>query len=115
MAGDVNCVKEIRREGEAVVVTLAGEIDLHHAPEVHKELVEVCRVKPARLVINLGDVGHMDSSGIGTLVELFRRVNAYRGELILCGMNERVRSVFEITKLDHFFSICDTEAEALTG
>ena len=115
MADDVSCVKEIRREGATIVVTLAGEIDLHHAPEVHKQLVAVCQRKPARVVINLEEVGHMDSSGIGTLVELFRRVNAYQGELILCGLNERVQSVFEITKLDHFFSIYDTEAEALTA
>ena len=57
----------------------------------------------------------MDSSGIGTLVEVFRRVNAYKGQLALCGMNDRVHGVFEITKLDKFFKIFATESEAIAG
>ena len=115
MAASSSCVKEIRRPDQAVVGALTGEIDLHHTPEVHKALVAVCQEKPARLVINLEDVSYIDSSGIGTLVEVFRRVKGYQGQLSLCGLNERVYSVFEITKLDHFFKIFDSEAEALAG
>lgn len=113
MDGDSSCVKEIRQGGGTVVVALAGEIDLHNTPEVHKALIRVCRDQPDRLVINLGEVSYMDSSGIGTLVEVFRRVNAYEGKLGLCNLNERVLSVFEITKLDHFFRIYDSESEAI--
>ena len=115
MPGDSSSVKDVRQQDTTVVIALTGEIDLHHTPEVHKALVEVCQKKPARLVINLEEVTYMDSSGIGTLVEVFRRVNAYEGKLGLCGLNDRVHSVFEITKLDHFFKIYDTEAEALAG
>ena len=115
MAGASNYVKDVRQEGTTAVVALAGEIDLHHTPEVHKALIEVCQRKPARLVIDLEAVTHMDSSGIGTLVEVFRRVHAYEGKLGLCGLNERVHNIFEITKLDHFFHIYDTQAEALAG
>lgn len=115
MTSDSACVREVRREGSAVVVALAGEIDLHHVPEVHKALVAACRQNPPRLVINLQNVTYMDSSGLGTLVQVYRRVNSNKGKLRLCGLNERVHSVFEITKLDQFFSIYDTESEALAG
>ncbi len=113
MADHDNCVREIRREGDAIVVTLAGEIDLHKAPEVHRALVGACEEKPKHLVVNLEQVTYMDSSGIGTLVEVFRRVNAYEGKLGLYGVGPRVRSLFEITKLDKFFKIYPSEAEAL--
>jgi len=113
MDEDGECVKEVRRSGPDTVVSLRGAVDLHHTPEVHRTLVSACEQKPRRLVINLTDVTYMDSSGIGTLVEVFRRVNAYNGDLALCGMNERVHSVFEITKLDRFFKIFATESEAL--
>jgi len=115
MTNSSNCIKEVRKEGAAIVVTLVGEVDLHCTPEVHKALVAACRSKPARLVINLAEVSYMDSSGVGTLVAVFRRVNAYQGKLALCGLNQRVYSVFEITRLDKFFDIYKTEAEALTG
>jgi anti-sigma B factor antagonist len=100
--------------GTTAIVPLAGQIDLHQTPMVHKALVEVCEQRPVRLIIDLHDVEYMDSSGIGTLVELFRRVHGHGGELLLCGMCQRVRSVFEITKLDRFFKICTTAEEALS-
>ena len=113
MVDESQSVKEVRQEISGTVVVLTGDIDLHHAPDVHEALVAVCDDKPSRLVINLSGVDYMDSSGVGTLVEVFRRVNAYKGELGLCGMNDRVRSIFEITKLDQFFKIYATEEEAL--
>lgn len=108
-------IKAVRRNGSAIIVALAGAVDLHHTPEVHKALVAACEQRPQRLIVELTGVSYMDSSGIGTLVDVFRRVNAYKGKLVLCGMNDRVHSVFEITKLDKFFTICATEAEALAA
>ncbi len=117
-------VKEVRWEtigqpgpGErkAAVVRLTGDIDMHHSPAVHEAIVEVCDQQPALLVIDLQDVHYMDSSGIGTLVDIFRRVNGYGGQLSMCSLNERVRSVFEITRLDKFFKIYPSVAEALAG
>ncbi|MBI4579261.1 MAG: STAS domain-containing protein [Planctomycetes bacterium] len=113
MGEGVDCVKEVRTVGADIVVVLAGAVDLHHTPQVHKALVGACEERPRQLVVNLTEVSYMDSSGIGTLVEVFRRVNAYKGGLALCGLNERVRSVFEITKLDKFFKIFATESEAM--
>ncbi len=115
MAEVSGTVKEVRQNESATVVALAGEVDLHHTPEVHKALVAACQEQPRKIVINLEAVRYLDSSGIGTLVEVFRRVNGYGGKLVLCGLNDRVLSVFEITKLDRFFKICATEAEALSA
>ena len=115
MSEEHSCVKEVRQIGSAIVVSLTGDIDLHRTPEVHKALIEACKRKPERLVVNLQDVTYMDSSGIGTLVEVLRRVKGYSGSLSLCGLNERVYGVFEITKLDQFFSIHDSEDKALTA
>jgi len=115
MTDNENCVKEVREKGSAIVVVLTGTVDMHHTPEVHKALIAACNLKPERLVINLEKVTYMDSSGIGTLVEVFRRVNAYHGKLGLCGLNDRVYSVFEITRLDKFFKIYESEAEALAA
>ena len=115
--GDVmsSAIREVRRQGNAVIVDAQGEIDLRHSPEFHRELVELCGERPATLIIHLGEVAYMDSSGVGTLVELYRRTKAYGGRMVLVAPTERVRSVFEITKLHQFFTITDSEAEALAG
>ncbi len=108
-------VKEVRQQGRAAIVVAQGEIDLRHSPDFHKVLVKVCEGRPKVLVIHLGEVSYMDSSGVGTLVEVFRRTKEYGGRMVLVAPTERVRSVFEITKLDRFFTIKASEAEALLG
>ncbi len=106
-------IKEIRRGPGATVVVLTGDIDLHHVPEVHPVLLGECSKKPPILIIDLGEVGYMDSSGVGVLVHAFQKVKANKGQLRLIRMNQRVRGIFEITRLDKYFVICETEEEAL--
>ena len=106
-------IREIRQVDDAVVVAAAGEITIRESPDLHKSLVEVCNRRPKKLVIDLSQVKHIDSSGVGTLVEAFRRVKQANGRMCLVGMTDMVRGVFEITKLDQFFSVFDTEEEAL--
>jgi anti-sigma B factor antagonist len=115
MADDATVVKEVRQQDDAVVVSLQGDIDLNTAPEVHKTLVDVCQDEPKRIVVNCRDVSYIDSSGIGTLVEVFRRARSFDGKLLLCCLNDRVYSVLEITRLDKIFAVYKSEAEALAG
>ncbi len=105
-------VKEVRKASDVTVVVLDGDVDLHQSPALHATLVEVAEDRPMKLMLDLNGVPYMDSSGVGTLVEVFRRVSAYKGKMVLFGLNDRVRSVFEITKLDRFFTICDDEEQA---
>ncbi len=107
-----NLVKDILKSADATVVRLCGDVDLHQSPALHAALVDVAAERPKRLVLNLAEVPYMDSSGVGTLVEVFRRVSGYKGKMVLCGLTSRVHSVFEITKLDRFFTICETEEQA---
>jgi anti-sigma B factor antagonist len=108
-----NLVKEVRKAPDFTIVVLSGDIDLHHSPALHSALVEVTTGRPKKLMLDLREVPYMDSSGVGTMVEVFRRVTAYKGKMVLFGLNPRVRSVFEITKLDRFFTLCETEEQAV--
>lgn len=113
MHDTTSSIKEIRRGPDATVVVLTGDIDLHHVPGVHPVLLGECANKPGTLIIDLGEVGYMDSSGVGVLVHAFQKVKANKGRLRLIRMNQRVRGIFEITRLDKYFVICDSEEEAL--
>lgn len=106
-------VKQIRKTPDAIIVDLAGEVDLHHSPALHAALVDLANERPKRLIINLSEVPYIDSSGIGTFVEVFRRISANKGKMIFFGLSSRVRSVFEITKLDKFFTLSENEDQAV--
>lgn len=86
---------------------------MHRAPQVLKAIEPLLSEGLRRVVIDLSEVTYMDSSGVGTLVHLFRQVKAHDGRLVLVSPNQRVQSVFEITKLDKFFVICKDQQEAL--
>ena len=109
--GDV--VQGIRRQDNAVIVELAGEVDLHRATELRTSLLTVVQEKPAVMIVSMAGVGFMDSSGLATLVEALQLTRRYGGQLKLVGIQRRVRSIFEIARLDTIFQLYDTEAEAL--
>ena len=99
-----------RRDG-ASVLTPIGEIDLGRSPTLRKELGAVIAEKPPVLVVNLAEVPYMDSSGVATLVEALQQCRAANLSLLLCAMQDRVRSIFEIARLDMVFTI-ETSLEA---
>lgn len=99
--------------GETVVVSIRGDVDLVESPEVRRRLLELANGKPARLVVDLAGVGYMDSSGVASLVEALQRVRSYQGTLVLAAPTPRVRSIFEIARLDTIFQIVATREEAL--
>ena len=61
--------------------------------------------RPARLIIALDNVPYMDSSGVATFVEAMQLARNSGSRLVLCGLQDRVRSVFEIARLDMVFTI----------
>jgi len=75
--------------------------------------MQVQRQQPGRLIFDLCDVPYMDSSGVATLVEAMQVARRYRGVVVLCGLHERVRSIFEIARLDMVFKIVDSVDDAL--
>ncbi|MBT8484881.1 MAG: STAS domain-containing protein [Phycisphaerales bacterium] len=100
-------------QGEALILTPIGEIDLSRAPALRTHLGAALKTGPRRLVIDLKQVPYMDSSGVATFVEAMQLARRADSELILCGLQDRVRSVFEIARLDMVFKILTDTEEAL--
>lgn len=96
-----------------VVLSPDGDIDLSRSPSLRTSLKQVQAGKPGRLVVDLEHVDYMDSSGIATLVEALQHARRTGTQMVLCGMKERVRSIFEIARLDTVFTIVETREQAL--
>ncbi|MCC6322276.1 MAG: STAS domain-containing protein [Phycisphaerales bacterium] len=105
-------VKEVRADKGIVTVMAHGEITLDKSPAFHKAMLDLLESPPQHLIVDLGEVTHIDSAGVGTLVDVFRKMRGARGKMSLVRMTPRVRGVFEVTRLDKFFPIYSTEQEA---
>ncbi len=107
-------VQGIRRQGEAVLASIVGEIDLHNSPQVRTTLLETLqREQPQRLILNLEGVPYMDSSAIAVLVESLQKIRKLGGKIYLTNLQPRVKGLLEIARLDAIFVLTASEEEAL--
>jgi anti-sigma B factor antagonist len=103
------------RQERSNVLPLKGEIDLHVSPSVTASLNQIIEKKPERLVVDLSEVTYIDSAGLAALIEAMQKVEGYGGKFLLAGLQETVRSIFEISRLDQVFQIFPDADAALAG
>ena len=105
-----------RAQGDAVLATVRGEIDLHNSPELRSALLQLLEEHktPARMILNLAQVPYMDSSAIAVLVETLQKLRKHNGRLFLTHLQPRVQGLLEIARLDSIFVITKDDQEALT-
>jgi len=97
------------------VVSPAGEVDLHTAPEIKQRIGELSDQGYNQIVVDLSRIDYLDSTGLGVLVGALKRLREKDGELRLVHPTSRVMRVLEITRLVNVFQIFDSEEEALGG
>ena len=103
-----------RREGnDSAVLSLQGEVDVSNSDLVKNAAVSLLADNVQRLVIDLSSTEYLDSAGLGILVGLLKRVNESARSLVIAGARPQVKRVFEITRLDGVFTMCDDVASAL--
>jgi anti-sigma B factor antagonist len=104
----------IRRFDNAIILDVAGDIDLSSSPEVRKALLRELRDnRIPRVAVNLRQVRYIDSSGVASLVEGLKASRDSGARFILFGLGTIVREVLQLSRLVRVFEICDTEEQAL--
>lgn len=98
---------QVERAGQQIVISPTGDVDMSCSPILRSALRDEQASRPRRLIVNLTRVGYMDSSGLATLVEAMRTAKRNGTSMVLCGMNDKVRAIFEIARLHQFFTIVD--------
>ncbi len=98
-----------------VVLEIGGEIDVYTAPRLRERLVEMVGAGEKHIVVDLGRVEFLDSTGLGVLVGAHRRLRASGGSLNLVFAHERLLKIFRITGLDTVFEIHSTVDDATSG
>ncbi len=100
--------------GQAVV-TVRGELDLFTAPRLQEALEAALKLGGRRLVVDLAKVSFIDSSALGVLITVGRKLRAAEGSLDLVCQDDHVRRVLELTGLDCVFGIHAQLQEALSA
>jgi anti-sigma B factor antagonist len=104
-----------RDDGGVTVVRVEGQLIVGNRQELKDLVGSALEAGDRKFLVDFAGAGYIDSSGLGALVGLSRRVREAGGELRLSGLNEDLRSLFELTKLDTLFAIADTPEQALAN
>ncbi|MGA2275027.1 MAG: STAS domain-containing protein [Bryobacteraceae bacterium] len=103
-----------RQVGDVSVVDVAGRITLGEGSSALREtLRDMVGKNQKKILLNLGEVSYIDSSGIGELVSGFTTVTNNGGQLKLLNLNKRVKDLLQITKLYTVFDVHGDEAHAI--
>ena len=99
-----------------IVMDLSGRITLGEGSVILRDKIrELLGQGEKKILLNLGDVTYIDSSGIGELVSAFTAVRKEGGELKLLNLTKKVHDLLQITKLYTVFDVKDDEAAAIAA
>ncbi len=103
-----------RPQGEYVVMSVQGEIDLYTVPRLQRELAGVlASAGPVRLVVDLSGVDFCDSTGVNVLLAAHRQARETGGDLELAAPRPAVRKILQVTGLEAVFTVTDNPAQAV--
>lgn len=105
---------KIENKNGLTVCHIEGEIDINSAPALKKSFDKILSSKTPKVIVNLSKVNYVDSSGLATLVEILKNMRSYGGRLRLTNLSAKIKSLFEITKLEKLFEIMADEQEAIS-
>jgi anti-sigma B factor antagonist len=106
----------VRKEGSGVVVVeVDGQLIVGNRQELKQKVLDALEAGDRKFLIDFTRTGYIDSSGLGVLVSLSKKIRDEGGDLRLAGLNEDLKTLFELTKLDTLFAIADTPSEALAA
>ncbi len=96
-----------------MIVSVDGQLIVANRNELKDKVLEALEASESKFVLDFSSTGYIDSSGLGVLVSVSKKIRETGGDLRLAGLNEDLRMLFELTKLDPLFKICDTTDEAV--
>jgi anti-sigma B factor antagonist len=107
----------VRKDGKTgvVVIGVDGQLIVGNRHELKKKVLDALETGDRHFVIDFTSTGYIDSSGLGVLVSLAKKIAEAGGELRLAGLNEDLRTLFELTKLDTLFTITGSPEEAIAA
>lgn len=98
-----------------LVVEVDGQLVVGNRQVFKQLILDALDAGERRFVVDFTSTAYIDSSGLGVLVSLSKKIRDESGDLKLAGLNEDLKTLFELTKLDTLFNITATADEALKG
>lgn len=105
----------IQKQGDVTIVEVDGQLIVGNRQELKQRVLDALDHGDRKFLVDFARTGYIDSSGLGVLVSLSKKVRESGGALRLANLNDDLKTLFELTKLDTLFPIADSRAQALAA
>lgn len=103
----------ITHDGDVALLEVDGELIVGNRESLKELIVKHLDAGDRKFVMDFSASSYIDSSGLGALVSLSRKIRESGGRLRIAGLNDDLRTLFQLTKLDTLFEIVDSRSTAL--
>ena len=103
------------KAGTNLVFSLSGRLDATTSSQLEKLVAERLQAGANRLLFDLSELQYISSAGLRVLAKTLKQVSAAEGRMALCGLQEPVRMVFDISGFSSYFPIAPSLDEALNS
>ena len=103
------------RKADAVVLALSGKLDATTAKTLEERIIGLINSGTQRLVVDLSQLEYVSSSGLHVFLLSAKRLQATDGKIVLCGLQDHVRQVFDLAGFSSILSIYGSRDEAIKG
>lgn len=88
------------KEAGTTRIGIEGELDTMTVGDLRSQIDKLVAKEPKRVEVDLSALRMLDSSGVGALVSLYKRVRAYGGEVVMVGLRDQPLAIFRLLRLD---------------
>jgi stage II sporulation protein AA (anti-sigma F factor antagonist) len=103
----------VRKEENAVIISVTGRMDAVAAPQFDKRLETLMTEGDRRIIIDFKNLEYISSAGLQTILAAAKKLEQVNGEIVLLHLSGAVKEVFEISGFDTIFRVFDDQDAAL--
>ncbi len=103
----------IKKQGDICIVDVEGQLIVGNRQELKQKVLDELERGERKFLVDFSQTGYIDSSGLGVLVSLSKKIREAGGDLRLANLNDDLKTLFELTKLDTLFQISGNRDDAL--
>jgi Ca-activated chloride channel family protein len=105
-------LKDIKVHDEIFIYNTIGDIDLYKCPDIKLSIEQKMSDGFRYAIFNMSNTSHIDSSAIGTMIQIVGWLRKRGGELVVCNIKDSVKKIFEITRLYNHIRVAENETSA---
>jgi len=96
---------DVQKNATETVLTVRGSLDINSAPALSEEIDRIVATKPTKVVVELGALDLIDSSGVAALVKLYKNVRSAGGAVTMKGVRDQPLAIFKLLRMDKVFNL----------